>query len=90
MLHNFTKNEGGVLVPVCPPPPRSSLSVIVTTCAASAQLRLLGWRRGHFSHILVDESCQALETEVLVPLTFADCNTTVVLCGERREVGVMG
>ena len=61
-----------MLVPLCPPPPHSTYKVIVTTCAASGQLRLLGWRRGSFTHVLVDESCQALEPEVLVPLTFAD------------------
>lgn len=54
--------------------------VIVCTCATSGMLALLQ-RPGEvitFSHIFVDESSQALQPEVLVPLSLAGPKTSVV------------
>ena len=43
--------------------------------------------RGHFAHILIDESGQAMEPELLIPLTMADARTTVVLAGDHCQLG---
>lgn len=56
-------------------------SVIVTTCANVAKLRMTnatmsGTRT--FSHILIDEAAQALECETLVPMSYVSSDTTVV------------
>ena len=40
-------------------------------------------RRGHFSHIFVDEAGEAMVGDVLIPLSLAADSTTVVLAGER-------
>lgn len=34
----------------------------------------MGFPRGHFSHIIVDEAAQATEPDVLIPLSFLDTN----------------
>ena len=46
-------------------------SVVATTCAAAALLLAARVPRGHFAHILIDESGQAMEPEILVPLVIA-------------------
>lgn len=42
---------------------------------------------GHFVHIVVDESGQAMEPELLVPLSLAGPHTTVVLAGDHCQLG---
>lgn len=42
--------------------------------------------RGIFSHILIDEAAQALETETLAPITLAGYNTKVVFTGDHMQV----
>lgn len=40
-----------------------------------------------FSHLFIDESSQAMEPELLVPLSLAGPNTQLVLCGDPRQLG---
>lgn len=58
-----------------------SRQVVVCTCAASGLLALLR-RPGEpplaFTHVFVDESSQALQPEILVPLSLAGPETSVV------------
>ena len=39
-----------------------------------------------FSHILLDEAAQALESEVVTPLVFATQRTRVVIAGDHLQV----
>ena len=41
---------------------------------------------GHFTHILLDEAAQALETEAIIPLVLADKRTRVVLAGDHMQM----
>uniref|UniRef100_A0A7S2F4L8 RNA helicase n=1 Tax=Octactis speculum TaxID=3111310 RepID=A0A7S2F4L8_9STRA len=86
LAYTGTTEGGGILSPV-KARPDSTFSVVVTTCAGSGLLKILGWKRGDFSHIIVDESCQAVEPEVLIPLSLADNDTAMVLCGDPRQLG---
>ena len=46
-------------------------SVIVCQCFVAECLELAGplrWTEGHFSHLFIDETSQAMECEALVPL----------------------
>lgn len=43
--------------------------------------------RGFFTHILVDEAAQALETETTIPLALANRNTRIVLAGDHMQIG---
>ena len=50
----------------CPPLPQlRKFRVIVTTCISASILYGVGLERGHFTHIFLDESGQATETEGL-------------------------
>ncbi|XP_033629468.1 helicase with zinc finger domain 2-like [Asterias rubens] len=62
-----------------------TFSVVIMTLASS-HILLSGQLKGHFSHILVDEAGQALETETLQPLTLATANTCVVLAGDHIQM----
>ena len=60
--------------------------VVVTTLGMSRALFDMEFHRGFFSHILIDEAAQALETETLTPLTLAGNNTKVVFTGDHMQV----
>lgn len=60
--------------------------VVVTTLSTSQVLLDLQVSHGFFTHILIDEAAQALETEALTPLIFAGSNTKVVFTGDHMQV----
>ena len=60
--------------------------VIITTLGMSRALFDMDLHRGVFSHILIDEAAQALETETLAPITLAGYNTKVVFTGDHMQV----
>ena len=47
--------------------------VVVTLSTSRAVARLL--QPGHFSHVVLDEAAQALETEAIMPLVLAAAGT---------------
>ena len=49
----------------------SAASLVVATLSTARTVASL-LPRGHFSHILLDEAAQALETEAVTPLGLAD------------------
>ena len=60
--------------------------VIVTTLTMSRALFDMNLHRGFFSHILIDEAAQALETEILAPITLAGYSTKVIFTGDHMQV----
>lgn len=72
-------------------PPMSRMTrfrVIVTTCVSASVVSGIGMRRGHFSHIFVDEAGQATEPEVAISImTMSDKRTNVVLSGDPKQLG---
>ena len=60
--------------------------VVVSTLGMSRALFDMELHRGFFSHILIDEAAQALETETLTPITLAGNNTKVVFTGDHMQV----
>ena len=60
--------------------------VVISTLGMSRALYDIELHRGYFSHILIDEAAQALETETLTPLTLAGNNTKVVFTGDHMQV----
>ena len=59
--------------------------VVITTTTTAARLHNLP--NGHFTHILLDEAGQVLETEAIIPLTLAKQHTCVVLAGDHVQMG---
>ena len=45
---------------------------------------------GFFTHIFLDEAAQALECEMLIPLSLVGPNTRVILAGDHMQVCSMG
>lgn len=59
--------------------------ITVATCVAAGQLFTMGFPKGHFSHIIVDEAAQAAEPDVMIPISFLDKTTgQVILAGMLR------
>lgn len=62
--------------------------ITVGTCISLGLMHSMGFPRGHFSHVFVDEAGQATEPEILVPLNFIHAdNGHVVLAGDPMQLG---
>lgn len=62
--------------------------VVVSTCISGGIPYGLGARKGHFSHVFIDEAGQCTEPEALIPIkTMADDWTNVILAGDNKQLG---
>ncbi|KAL1516540.1 hypothetical protein ABEB36_000447 [Hypothenemus hampei] len=62
--------------------------VTVATCSSSGILHLMGFPRGHFTHIFIDEAGQVAEPELMIPASFLDrYNGQIVLAGDPMQLG---
>ncbi|PUZ42738.1 hypothetical protein GQ55_9G606500 [Panicum hallii var. hallii] len=72
-------------------PPSQALmryKIIISTYMSSSLLQAEGIRRGHFTHIFLDEAGQASEPEAMVPLSgLCGRDTVVVLAGDPKQLG---
>jgi helicase MOV-10 len=65
----------------------SNFRVVVTTCVGAAFARNIKMRRGHFSHIFVDEAGQGTEAEAMVSIKgMADDRTNLILSGDPKQL----
>ncbi|EPQ53721.1 hypothetical protein GLOTRDRAFT_44808, partial [Gloeophyllum trabeum ATCC 11539] len=61
--------------------------VVVVTCVSAGIAKGLGVKRGHFSHIFVDEAGQCAEPEAMVAITpLVDERTNIILAGDPRQL----
>lgn len=60
--------------------------IVVVTLSTSTELSSLKLKKGHFTHILLDEAAQAMESEAIMPLALADANTRIVLAGDHMQM----
>jgi len=62
--------------------------ITVGTCNTLAVLYQMGFPRGHFTHVLVDEAGQATEPQILIPLVFLHSSYgQAVLAGDPLQLG---
>ncbi|KAK9298846.1 hypothetical protein QLX08_007954 [Tetragonisca angustula] len=62
--------------------------ITIGTCVALGILNNIGFSRGHFSHVLVDEAGQATEPEIMIPLNFIHSDYgQVILSGDPLQLG---
>lgn len=62
--------------------------IVISTYMSSSLLQAEGIRRGHFTHIFLDEAGQASEPEAMVPLSgLCGRDTVVVLAGDPMQLG---
>ncbi|CAI9108746.1 OLC1v1008426C1 [Oldenlandia corymbosa var. corymbosa] len=73
----------------CPPLKNlMQFRIVVSTYTSACLLHAEGIRRGHFSHIFLDEAGQASEPETMVPIAhFCHANTVVTLAGDPQQLG---
>uniref|UniRef100_A0AAY4CHQ0 Probable helicase with zinc finger domain n=1 Tax=Denticeps clupeoides TaxID=299321 RepID=A0AAY4CHQ0_9TELE len=60
--------------------------VVVVTLSTSQYLCQLDLEPGFFTHILLDEAAQAMESETIMPLALANQNTRIVLAGDHMQL----
>lgn len=60
--------------------------IIVVTLSTSMYLATLGLPKGFFTHILLDEAAQAMESEALMPLALVGQGSRVVLAGDHMQL----
>ncbi|XP_071943710.1 3'-5' exoribonuclease HELZ2-like [Antedon mediterranea] len=59
----------------------------VVICTLNMALRLVSLNlKGHFTHILIDEAGQALETQAIMPLAMAEWKTCVAIAGDHIQM----
>lgn len=63
-----------------------SQRIIITTTTMARHFLDLKLPEGFFSHILIDEASQMLESEALMALGLADKHTRVVLAGDHMQM----
>ncbi|KAH8113520.1 P-loop containing nucleoside triphosphate hydrolase protein [Phellopilus nigrolimitatus] len=80
-------NGSGVFV--CPPRDQlEKFNVVVSTCCNASVPFGIGIKRGHFSHIFVDEAGQGTEPEIMIPIkTLIDEKTNIILSGDAKQLG---
>ncbi|KAL6645009.1 hypothetical protein ACP70R_016617 [Stipagrostis hirtigluma subsp. patula] len=62
--------------------------IVISTYTSSFMLQSEGIRRGHFTHIFLDEAGQASEPEAMIPLSgLCGRDTVVVLAGDPMQLG---
>ncbi|XP_072767482.1 putative helicase mov-10-B.1 isoform X2 [Anoplolepis gracilipes] len=70
--------------------------IIITTLVTSVRLNAVNFRENHFSYIIIDEASQALEPEMLIPLTLTnkknedermEFQAQIVIAGDPYQLG---
>ncbi|XP_053684701.1 probable RNA helicase armi [Sabethes cyaneus] len=62
--------------------------ITIGTCVTLGTMMQIRFPRNHFTHVIIDEAGQCLETETLIPMTFINKSCgTVVLAGDPMQLG---
>ena len=87
-LRDFSLVNGNLVFAVPSLERLEGFRIIVATCVSAGILHGVGVKRGHFSHIIIDEGGQCMEPEAMIPIkTMADKWTNIVLAGDNKQLG---
>jgi helicase MOV-10 len=88
ILQEFSLVNGDLVFAIPPLERMVGFRVVVATCVSGGVPHGLGVRRGHFSHIFLDEAAQCMEPEAMIPIkTMADNRTNIILAGDFCQLG---
>ncbi|XP_077264321.1 putative RNA helicase armitage [Temnothorax americanus] len=83
----FYQHENGVRVN-CTMSVLGRHRITIGTCTSLGILYNMGFSRGHFSHVLIDEAGQATEPEIMIPLNYIHSDHgQVILAGDPMQLG---
>eukprot|EP00928_Gymnodinium_smaydae_P017426 TRINITY_DN16659_c0_g1_i1.p1 TRINITY_DN16659_c0_g1~~TRINITY_DN16659_c0_g1_i1.p1 ORF type:complete len:880 (-),score=108.99 TRINITY_DN16659_c0_g1_i1:223-2811(-) len=89
-IKNYTQQDSITGHFICPPLNELySKRIIVSTCTSASYIRSRFEREtdAWFTHVFVDEAAQAMEAEVLVPLTLVQSRGRRFLAGDFKQLG---
>ncbi|TFK41414.1 P-loop containing nucleoside triphosphate hydrolase protein [Crucibulum laeve] len=88
MLDDFALINGNEVFAIPTVEVLAKYRVVVSTCLSGGVPAQLGIKRGHYTHIFIDEAGQGKEPEVLIPIkSIADANTNIILAGDNQQLG---
>lgn len=62
--------------------------VLISTCMSFGSLMCMKFHRSHFTHVIVDEAGQCLESEAMIPISLLNStNSQIVLAGDPMQIG---
>ncbi|KAG9024583.1 hypothetical protein FRB95_011337 [Tulasnella sp. JGI-2019a] len=84
--YTLTNDEGTFSIP--PMEALMRYRIVVSTCLSASVPYGIGFPRGHFSHVFIDEAGQAMEPEAMIPIkTAAGPSTNIILSGDPMQLG---
>ncbi|EAU82858.2 RNA helicase [Coprinopsis cinerea okayama7 len=87
-LKEFSRINENTVFAVPPVEELLQYRVVVATCLSGGVPASLGVKRGHYSHIFIDEAGQGKEPEVIFPIkSLAGPKTNIILAGDNQQLG---
>lgn len=66
----------------------SAYKILISTCISFGSLMCMKFHRSHFSHVIIDEAGQCLETEAMIPISLLNSkHQQVILAGDPMQIG---